>query len=345
MTPKGNNAYGAFSEPELYMGFIRGYRGWSMTSLVEDVNGTCGPGLCWPRCGKREHMAPLRSVFISKYAYEPGINVAQCAHDQSMTVNLHPLPPDHAAPTADCTCGFYATHYGFPGEYLNRVALGTVKASGRILLGDIGFRSEKIEIESLAVGYDVEPFERPRYFKALKVLGEHYNVPVFEHPAELLKAFPPTEVEGLLVPPTRGDFQDWPVAAGFVTNQGVVELRRSPAGTIPLRAVLINQDTGAVLTQIPTSFGFTLTDGEHMWLIRWMTFAYCTDTSARLFESSTFATPLDVTLDEARINGVSASWQRAWDVLDDEIRVHLQHRGRELKAGSATYLTTNGLQL
>lgn len=341
MAAKGTNAYGAFSEPELYMGFLRGYRGWSMVSDLRRVGEEC-EYVCWPHCGKAEHMVPLRSVYISRHSYKPGVNVAECAHDS--IIDLNPVPTGHPAPTAECTCGFYATHYGFPGEYLNRPILGTVKGSGRILVGDTGFRAEKVEIEALAVGYDVSPEERPKFFEALKILGNYYNVPVFGHPTLLLEAFPPTEIDGLGVPPTPEDFHDWPITAGFVTNQGVVQLRRSPEETIPVRAVLINEKTRAV-TQVPVAFGFTLTDGERVFLIRWMTFSFVVESNnQRVLESSSFVTTLDHTLDDATTVQLSESWQRAWQQLDAEIRAYVEHRAKELKADSASYIVGSGLR-
>lgn len=338
-TPKGTNPYGSYSEPEMYMGSLRGYRAWSFYGETDYANrdGRCEER-CWPYCGEPEHMAPLKSVFISRYEYKPGVNEAICARDNLF--NACPAGSDHVVPTPGCGCGFYATYYGFPAEYINRAVLGTVRATGRILLGERGFRSTKVEIESLAVGYDIADVERPKVFRALKMLGEHYDVPVFEHPAELLRAFPPVEVDGLPFIQTPEDYNDWPIKAGLVTNQGVFEIRQSPVGSIPGRAVMVNQRTRAVIS-VPSSYGFTFTDGETAFLVRWMTFSYIISGRAhRIVESCPFVTALDCKLDDVPTTQLADSWQHAWNQLDAEIRTHMEQRGRALNADKAMYMSS-----
>jgi hypothetical protein len=105
----------------------------------------------------------------------------------------------HGVPSSDCPecnqCGFYALHtVGMFGDIVHRyipqprpanLVFGTIKATGRVIIGEFGFRAQYAEIEALA-GDHAKPF------------AETYNVPwIPGGPQELAEAFPPTRVEGV----------------------------------------------------------------------------------------------------------------------------------------------------
>lgn len=99
------------------------------------------------------------------FVYESGVNVAKCDDEpyqvkftfgnghtfmtnMAMSEVFHPNDP---APQLDCTCGFYGYFDETPntshmvhgdGEHVNAV----VRATGRCLVGDLGFKAEKMEV-------------------------------------------------------------------------------------------------------------------------------------------------------------------------------------------------------
>lgn len=74
------------------------------------------------------------------------------------------------------------------------VAQGSIKASGRILLGTKGFRAEKAEVEAL-------------WGRGTKRLAEFYGVPWLPNKAEFLEAFPPPNVDELILERANGTRQ------------------------------------------------------------------------------------------------------------------------------------------
>lgn len=81
-----------------------------------------------------------------------------------------------------------------PPEYRDNAFWGSVKATGRILLGTRGFRAQKIEIEALCASQSY----RLHRSGILEKIGNHYNVPVFHDLDALLAEFPPSGFEGFL---------------------------------------------------------------------------------------------------------------------------------------------------
>lgn len=105
---------------------------------------------------------------------------------------LNRFPNDHTSPSAPSedstycgTCGFYAFHA--PGKPLTRsiylpslgesLIVGSIKATGFIVVGELGFRAQYAEIEALC-GLGAEPS------------AEHYGVPWFSTMDELAEHFP-----------------------------------------------------------------------------------------------------------------------------------------------------------
>lgn len=160
------------SEREVVPGVLRGYRSWGLTpdGVLTALN---SPGLKWGH----------------------GKNTAMCANGHFV------VPPTgyqnrllHAgeAPVDECTCGIYAMH---SPELINTAchyACGSIKAYGKVILHEDGFRTQYAEIESLVL--------HPLITNVSVISGieERYRVPIYISAAELLYHHPPISVEHLL---------------------------------------------------------------------------------------------------------------------------------------------------
>jgi hypothetical protein len=100
------------------------------------------------------------------------------------------------APQASCTCGIYATYkcegyrYQLPNFWSynpgpSRIVHGCIKATGRAILGESGFRAQKAEIEAL-------------WGLGAQSVARIYEIPWFLTRRKFLKHFPPHDVSGLL---------------------------------------------------------------------------------------------------------------------------------------------------
>lgn len=188
-------------------GFLRGFRIWllkgdKLGSTAWDSNWV--PGVNVAECQSR-----LRAMNALQ---ELGIYAAcTCVHCQ--TLFTQPTASelrqarwnqfiDHVAPAASndglCNrCGFYGYHEmdsldnsetyvpGFD-DMKSSFIVGSFKATGSVILGTVGFRAEKVEVEALCGNY-------PRIGKEL---SRQYNVPWFETREELLTQFPFVPMEG-----------------------------------------------------------------------------------------------------------------------------------------------------
>jgi len=65
---------------------------------------------------------------------------------------------------------------------------GSIRAWGRVVIGELGFRAERAQVEAVWSDY---PFTRSN-------VAMRYGVPSFESKEDFLKAFPPTGVRDLL---------------------------------------------------------------------------------------------------------------------------------------------------
>lgn len=108
---------------------------------------------------------------------------------------------DHAPPARDCTCGLYGWYHptGTTGSYGGAKAV--VAISGRVVLGDRGFRAARARVEAVAL----PPLLRlqPRgVSQARRMLAERYpGVRVYRTARRMLKAYPPDDVTALGVGP------------------------------------------------------------------------------------------------------------------------------------------------
>lgn len=169
------------TETTMVPGTLRGYRVWRLTPYG------------------------LGSVSFTSYVW--GRNEqARCAHGSA--------PLDHRAPVSGCTCGLYAKHTLEAVEYefdSDNLMYGSIKAHGRIILGDHGFRAEHAEIEAL-LWYGQPMSFRLTDDELLKILS---SVPFYTSRKKFLKDYPPISVDHLLPEkaPTTDRGMGWPYPA------------------------------------------------------------------------------------------------------------------------------------
>lgn len=144
-------------QPESYPGALIGYR---------HFGDTC----------------PLSSVH-SKFTYskveENEWWEAKCGTGKDTSPSL-----DHDAPEANCKCGFYVNYYPqnsfYDKSYDKTYPRGVVEASGRVILGQKGFRAQKVRLVALfPVRFDLgmyvaEVFPWVRLFTDIDKMYEAY---------------------------------------------------------------------------------------------------------------------------------------------------------------------------
>jgi hypothetical protein len=170
-----SSTYGdSSSSREVVPGTLRGYRGWRMDSR----NGVLYA------CNWMDAWISGRNEASCKMANPPGCKCGDC--------NPAPSEP-HAAPSGNCTCGFYGKHLPFDYDHRANV-VGVIKAYGNVVLGTKGFRAQYAEIEAL-LPLSLYGGLVPEIWEASRDL---YQVPVFEDHDSMLEQFPPISVKELL---------------------------------------------------------------------------------------------------------------------------------------------------
>ena len=145
---------------------------------------------------------------------------------------------DHDAPARDCTCGLYGWYdpSGTTGAYGGVTAV--VAVSGRVVLGDRGFRAARGRVEAVALPVPLRWLPRGSA-RARRVLAEHHpDVRVYRSVRRMVRDHPPHDVRELGVPPVdrtplwcrRGAFALWGlfVLAGY----GVLLLPREEVAAL-----------------------------------------------------------------------------------------------------------------
>lgn len=157
----------------LVPGSLRGYRTWRPT-------------------GRRTRLPtgalPLTSVTRRRILWPP-LLVARCApfpKGWPGPADLT-LPGDHRAPQAGCDCGIYAWYAPDDTRILHARVFGAVEASGLVLMGDRGFRAEKVRITAVAT-------RNRRVAAACAEAG----IPVYRRRRELVREHPPENLSALL---------------------------------------------------------------------------------------------------------------------------------------------------
>jgi hypothetical protein len=162
------------SEAQLVPGTLRGYRGWR---LIYDTLLALSWDIVWQ--GK-----------------DPG--PALCLHN-----TRHPHYGPRRAPEAGCSCGYWAyynpAHLDKINQYLtpaNVHVTGSISAHGKVILGTVGFKAERVVVEALCLQ---NPASRA-YPSAAELTAERYELPLFVRYEEMLEAFPPVDVSELVGP-------------------------------------------------------------------------------------------------------------------------------------------------
>jgi len=169
-------------EHELVPGVLRGYRQWR---VAPDGLLACNFPVRWDRgINTAIH-------FGGGYVYSDGTT---STHRGAGNFFRDRFPDEREAPVKGCTCGFYALHdprdiSTGPAGWVG----GSIKAYGRVILGDLGFKAQYAEIESLTSYWG--PSDLTDQLRAW-----YPGVPVFDTAPELAEAFPPIPVTELLPP-------------------------------------------------------------------------------------------------------------------------------------------------
>jgi hypothetical protein len=149
----------------------------------------------WRPAGRRVHVPagtlPLTSVTRRRVVWPPTL-VARCAPSPSgrrqQAPEDEPEPDDdHHAPQAGCDCGIYAWYAPDDTRILHARVFGAVEASGLVLLGDRGFRAERVRIKAVAT--------RNRRVAAA---CEKAGIAVYRRRRELIRDHPPEDLSSLL---------------------------------------------------------------------------------------------------------------------------------------------------
>jgi len=176
------------TETTMVPGTLRGYRVWKL------------------------HPNGLASLSIGRYVWGSGTEQARCLMSFSSHSALE-------APVRRCTCGLYAKHTldAVEDEFMSgSLMYGSIKAHGRIILGDSGFRAERAEIEALLWQGSPIRYTDPDGELAI-VLN---SVPFYTSRKKFLKDYPPISVGHLLPEEAPKDqVQYWGPAAVLDEDQ------------------------------------------------------------------------------------------------------------------------------
>lgn len=225
----------------LVPGRLRGYRLWRLQQSWP-----------WPR--------PTLTGLVANDEWPPAANMpAVCNREKMAAANLFTIaygesrghPAGARIPARTCSCGFYAVHHPDDPQVTTGVCItcpcgaarhravglghvmGVVEGSGRVELGQRGWRAEHVRIVALHLPdpreYEVRWVLRPVVAPAVVVLGttpvqpsmtwtveepvcpawqmararlyhelgRTYRVPVFDRRTDLVAAFPPTNIDTL----------------------------------------------------------------------------------------------------------------------------------------------------
>lgn len=165
-------------DPTLVPGGLRGYRTWTW----EPTRG------------------PLRS---RGYPWTGGELRALCD-----------IGGEHDAPFVGCACGVYGWYRPDDSRLIPGVVFGAVEASGRVLLGDYGFRAERVRVCALVTSWP-----------PLVEWCEQHGIAVFRTRDALVAEFPPDDVDELIGHPVPAGPQEGTLAyAGQQFNDALSAL-------------------------------------------------------------------------------------------------------------------------
>lgn len=159
----GYSEQGAPDDWDLAMGTVRGYRWWKI-DIPESWAGVRSRDDEGPK--KLEDNEVPRMVGANQQEWKPGKIEAKCVKNLGFSaIDRNHEPPEWRT---SCGCGFWAYFdkdlrcdevlYNWQrsttqGKGWTGIAVfGTVRGSGRVIVGEKGFRSQYAEVESLAIG-------------------------------------------------------------------------------------------------------------------------------------------------------------------------------------------------
>jgi hypothetical protein len=206
----------------LVPGALRGYRTWRLFDRGADVP---------------DGRLPLTSVSRRRVVWGRTL-LARCEPFHPPDPAAPPLSDDeddHPAPQDGCTCGIYGWYDPADTGMVSARVFGVVEASGRVLMGERGFRAERATIKAVVT--------RNRRAAAA---CEQAGIAVYKRRRHLLRDHPPEDLSSLLGPdhrpPPRAVMPPVPWTAGF---DGIVFL------AVWARAAII----AVALVTLPTAPG------------------------------------------------------------------------------------------
>jgi hypothetical protein len=180
----------------LVPGSLRGYRTWRPLDR---------------RSQPRDGLLPLTSVSRRRVVWGRTL-AARC--EPFDPADAAPSDDEHRAPHDGCTCGIYGWYDPNDTGMVSARVFGVIEASGRVLMGERGFRAERATLAAVVT--------RNRRVAAA---CEQAGIAVYRRRRHLLRAYPPEDLSALLGPdhrpPPRAVMPPVPWTAGF---DGVVFL-------------------------------------------------------------------------------------------------------------------------
>ena len=221
---------------DLVAGTLRGYRTWRLVPRGVPLE----PGVL-----------PLASVTRPHITWPPALS-ASCTSVEFAPMDPRPdaTQPTHRAPARDCNCGIYAWYAPGDARTLAAEVFGVVQASGLVMLGTSGFRTEKVDIAAVAT-------RNSRVAEACREAG----IEVYRRRRDLIADYPADDMSTLIgeTEPTP----TWhPRALALVICFSVwmrVAILIAAAGLLPPAAIIAGLvvSESAVLTFVLRSLGRT----------------------------------------------------------------------------------------
>jgi len=219
------------------------YSGWGELTVPGEVTGY----RAWrPVLGET---VPALSAYTNDYRWQPGKNTASCNSG-----NYYALRKEHnnVSPDKACTCGFYARTEDDQHGYSLGID-GVIKASGRLILGQTGFRAEFARIVALyknplwdeRIGRrSINEGYAENWDELLSATSERYAIPIFQSFKEASEAFPPEDLSAFRKEPSQPAMGDvlrvsqititqlnaagWPVSGSAVYVSGHMQINYDP---------------------------------------------------------------------------------------------------------------------